>query len=149
MVLSARNITRKLLVSIIYRSQIRKKSKPFREEETQIAKHTRQAEPPCRPACISHKRPILITLFLAYHLLLPGGMKNLNLIESRHQGPQMAAHLQTAHLIPEEKEDGTHPQTPEPFDLIGSNTPLPGYQGGATAQRKRRGSFPNPTPLGL
>lgn len=61
-VLSARNITRKLLVSIIYRSQIRKRSKPFREEETQIAKHTRQAEPPCRPTCISHKRPILITI---------------------------------------------------------------------------------------
>ena len=49
-----------------------------------------RAEPPCLPACISHKRPILINVFLAYPLslaefLLRGGIKNLNLSESRHR----------------------------------------------------------------
>ena len=28
-----------------------------------------EAEPPRPPACISHKRPILINLFLAYHFV--------------------------------------------------------------------------------
>lgn len=37
------------------------------------------AEPPCLPACISHKRPILINLFLAYHFVfhwIPSVLRN-------------------------------------------------------------------------
>ena len=47
-------------------------------------------EPPCLPACFSHKRPTSINLFLACHFVSRGipsgqrGMKNLNLSESRH-----------------------------------------------------------------
>ena len=46
-------------------------------------------EPPCLPACISHKHPILISLFLAHYFVsrwIPSAWshKNLNLSKSRH-----------------------------------------------------------------
>lgn len=57
-----------------------------------------RAAPPFRPACISRNNPILVNLFLVRislsfaEFLLYGGIKNLNLGKSRHQGSESNLH---------------------------------------------------------
>ena len=58
--------------------------------QVKLAHRILRAELPCLPTCVSHKRPILINLFLACYFaltefLLRRGMENLNFSKSRHR----------------------------------------------------------------